>query len=110
MIRFPQKLIWCSDRSVITIAVSGQSLVQSFPNLVAKLNIFSLRALIGNLRFYRVLLEYRELISYGLFRLEIHIVFGLRQHDLQLHVLNFFNFTLYALWRIVTIFLLEKAV
>ena len=27
------------------------------------------------------------LISYGLFRLEIHIVFGLQLHDLQLHVL-----------------------
>ena len=30
------------------------------------------------------------------FRLEVHIVFGLRPHDLQLHVLNFFNFTLYC--------------
>ena len=60
MIRFPQKLIWCSDRSVITITVSGQSLIQSFPNPVAKLNIFSLWALIGNLRFYQVLLEYRK--------------------------------------------------
>ena len=36
-------------------------------------------------------------VSYGLFRLEIHIVFGLRPHDLQLHVLNFFNFTLKCL-------------
>ena len=60
MIRFPQNLIWCSDRSVITTAVSGQSLLQSFPKPVAKLNIFSLWALIGNLRFYQVLLEYRE--------------------------------------------------
>ena len=36
----------------------------------------------------------RGLISDGLFRLEIHIVFGLLPHDLQPHVLNFFNFTL----------------
>ena len=34
----------------------------------------------------------RGLISYGLFRLEIHIVFGPQLHDLQPHVLNFFNF------------------
>ena len=26
--------------------------------------------------------------------MEIHIAFGLRCHDLQLYVLNFFNFTL----------------
>ena len=31
----------------------------------------------------------RGLISYDLFRLEVHIVFGLRRHDLQLHMLNF---------------------
>ena len=60
MIRFPQKLIWCSDRSVITIAVSGQSLVQRFPKPVAKSNIFSLWGLIGSLRFFQVLLEYRK--------------------------------------------------
>ena len=34
------------------------------------------------------------LISYGLFKLEVHIVFGLRPHDLQLHMLNFLNFAL----------------
>ena len=37
----------------------------------------------------------RGLISYGLFRLEVHIVFGLPQHDLQLHMLKFLNFALY---------------
>ena len=37
------------------------------------------------------------MISCGLFRLEIPIVFSLRPHDLQLHVLNFFNFLLYSL-------------
>ena len=37
----------------------------------------------------------RGLISYGLFvRLKVHNVLGLRPHDLQFHVLNFFNFTL----------------
>ena len=38
--------------------------------------------------------DQRGLISYDLFRLEVRIVFGLRPHDLQLHVLNFFNFAL----------------
>ena len=32
------------------------------------------------------------LISYGLFRLEIHIVLGLQPYDTQLHELNVFNF------------------
>ena len=31
---------------------------------------------------------------YGLFRLKVHIVFGLWPHDLQLHMLNFLNFAL----------------
>ena len=34
-----------------------------------------------------------SVLNYGLFRLEIHIVFGLWPHDLQPHALNFFNFT-----------------
>ena len=34
-------------------------------------------------------------MGYGLFRLEIHIVYGFRPHDLQLHMLNLFNFMLY---------------
>ena len=51
------------------------------------------------------------LISYGLFRLEIHIVFSLQPYDTQLHVLNFFNFKpASTLWRIFTILLLEKVV
>ena len=51
------------------------------------------------------------LISYGLFRLEIHTVLGLQPYDTQLHVLNFFNFKpASTLWRIFTILLLEKVV
>ena len=36
----------------------------------------------------------RGLISYDLFRLEVHIAFGVRRHDLQLHMPYFLNFAL----------------
>ena len=46
------------------------------------------------LNLYKKNNNFRGLISYDLFRLEVHIVFGLRPHDLQLHMLYFLNFAL----------------
>ena len=45
--------------------------------------------------FYKQLTWIDQFSWYNVFSLEVHIVFCLRPHDLQLHVLNFFNLTLY---------------